>query len=277
MILVNGEYQDYIPISDRGFQYGDGLFETIEILEGKPVFLNQHLKRLTNGCQRLQIPPPDLSLLTFEIKQLCDSVQAAVLKIIISRGSGGRGYIFPVNIQPSRVLSLHPFPEYPIAYSETGIKARICQTRLGLNPALAGLKHLNRLEQVLARSEWKNNDLQEGIMLDAHGQVIEGTMSNLFFIKDSIIYTSPITLCGVAGITRDVIMQVINEHALILVERFYFEPELLQADEIFVCNSIIGIWPVKELNDKQFGMGEITRQLQQWLTKVKAKDIADAT
>lgn len=182
-MLVNGEQHDTIAIMDRGFQYGDGLFETIEVRANQPIFLEQHLKRLNADSKRLYLPQIDVDLLHSEIHQLCQNVGNAVLKIIITRGSGGRGYRQPDVIQPTRILSLYPFPDYPKSYYFDGIVARICKTRLGLNPDLAGIKHLNRLEQVMARAEWNDAAIQEGIMLDFNGRVIEGTMTNLFYVK----------------------------------------------------------------------------------------------
>ena len=190
MILINGVSKQHIEISDRGFQYGDGLFETIEVRDGQAVFLERHLERLNAGCHRLHIPFPGAELLSFEVKKLCrekacgiGSVRA-VLKIIVTRGSGGRGYRQPDVIQPTRVLSLHPYPDYPEIYKEQGIVVRFCSTCLGLNPSLAGIKHLNRLEQVMARFEWNDPAIQEGLMLDVNGHVIEGTMTNLFYVKN---------------------------------------------------------------------------------------------
>jgi 4-amino-4-deoxychorismate lyase len=160
MILINGESRGQLDISDRGFQYGDGLFETIALIDRHPVFLDRHLQRLQAGCQRLCIPFPDPDLLSLEISQLSrrwaneTHSTRAVLKIIITRGSGGRGYRQPDNRQATRIISLHPYPDYPKAYTGQGINARFCTTRLGLNTTLAGLKPLNRLEQGMARSEW---------------------------------------------------------------------------------------------------------------------------
>ena len=162
-MLINGERKKHIEVTDRGFQYGDGLFETIEVCNGQTVFLDRHLDRLKAGCDRLHIPFPNREVLCFEAATLVQqsiSQQSgyqysnkAVLKLIVTRGSGGRGYCPPDLIQPTRVLSLHPFPDYPSTYQEQGIISRFCDTRLGLNPALAGIKHLNRLEQIMARSE----------------------------------------------------------------------------------------------------------------------------
>ncbi|MEI6708207.1 MAG: aminodeoxychorismate lyase [Methylococcales bacterium] len=261
MILVNGINQPHIGISDRGLQYGDGLFETLTVNNGKPVFLTQHLNRLINGCQRLQLPAPDTNLLRAEIQQLCQNTKQAVLKIIITRGSGGRGYRQPDDIHSTRILSLHPFPVYPDSYAQ-GITARFCNTRLGLNPTLAGMKHLNRLEQVLARAEWNDDSVQEGIMLDINNRVIEGTMSNLFYRKNNQLYTADLTQSGVAGIIRGII---INHESVI--EHHFTQDELLDADEVFVCNSVIGLWSIKQLTHRTFAIGHNTKQLQHWLTE----------
>ncbi|MDP1665936.1 MAG: aminodeoxychorismate lyase [Methylobacter sp.] len=268
MILINGESKEHIEISDRGFQYGDGLFETIEIRDGQAVFLERHLQRLKSGCQRLYIPFPDSELLSSEAGELCrrwvsdtHSVRA-VLKVIVTRGSGGRGYRQPDVIQPTRVLSLHPYPDYPEIYREQGIVARFCVTRLGLNPALAGIKHLNRLEQVMARAEWNDPAIQEGLMLDVNDHVIEGTMTNLFYIKNNSLYTSVLTQSGVAGIMRGIIMTISADHGLSVIEHAFTKDELLSADDAFVCNSIIGIWPIKQIETTYFSVSPITKNIK---------------
>jgi 4-amino-4-deoxychorismate lyase len=269
MSLVNGECKEHIEIVDRGFQYGDGLFETIEVKKGQPVFLDRHLERLNAGCNRLHIPFPNIEFLTFEARELCKPSSAAVLKLIITRGSGGRGYRQPDIIQPTRVLSLHPFPDYPITYKEQGITARFCDTRLGLNPALAGLKHLNRLEQILARAEWNNPAIQEGIMMDMNDYVIECTMTNLFYIKNDTLYTPSLAQSGVAGIMRSIIMTFSSEHHLPVIEHAFTKDILLSADEVFVSNSIIGIWPLNQIANIHYQVGPITRQIQIWLDTFK--------
>jgi len=267
MMLVNGDCREHIEISDRGFQYGDGLFETIAVINGQPVFFDRHMDRLNAGCHRLYIPFPGTELLALEAQNLSQHSSKAVLKLIITRGSGGRGYRQPAAIQPTRVLSLYPFPDYPDTYKEQGITARFCDTRLGLNPGLAGIKHLNRLEQIMARAEWTNPDIQEGIMLDMNEHVIEGTMTNLFYVKNETLYTSSLMLAGVAGIIRGIIMAMASEHGLSSIEHTFTKDELLSADEVFVCNSIVGIWPVKHIATTYFPVGVITRQLQIWLAQ----------
>lgn len=282
MILINGVSKQHIEISDRGFQYGDGLFETIEVRDGQAVFLERHLERLNAGCHRLHIPFPGAELLSFEVKELCRekacdlSPVRAVLKIIVTRGSGGRGYRQPDVIQPTRVLSLHPYPDYPEIYKEQGIVVRFCSTCLGLNPSLAGIKHLNRLEQVMARSEWNDPAIQEGLMLDVNDHVIEGTMTNLFYVKNNSLYTAVLTQSGVAGIMRFIIMTISADHDLSVIEHVFTKDELLSADEVFVCNSIIGIWPIKQIATTSFSVGPITQSIQIWLDRFIHDDCMDA-
>ncbi|MGR8951438.1 MAG: aminodeoxychorismate lyase [Gammaproteobacteria bacterium] len=270
MILVNGEPNETLPVTDRGLQYGDGLFETIEVRNRKPVFFVQHLNRLEDGCRRLGLPFPPAQILIEEAKTLCRLASPqAVLKIIVTSGSGGRGYRRPDPMQTTRILSLHPFPDYPAAYATAGVRLKLCRTRLGINPALAGIKHLNRLEQVLARSEWNAPDIQEGLMLDASGNVIEGTMTNLFYIKDRTLYTASLAETGIAGITRANIMILAKENRLDVHELTYQPEQLFSADEVFVCNSIIGIWPARQIDQFVLPVGSVTRQLQQGLAELK--------
>lgn len=275
-VLINGARQTHIDVADRGFQYGDGLFETLEVLQGIPLFLEHHLDRLQTGCERLQIPMPDRHLLIREACELTAHAAQAVLKIIITRGPGGRGYLQPETIQTTRLLALSPYPDFPRHYQTDGVVVRFCRHRLGMNPDLAGIKHMNRLEQILARAEWKGERFQEGLMINQQGHVIEGTMSNVFYYHRHKLKTPPVDQCGVAGIVRAL---VVNEamRLSIDVQECYFTPEqLLQADEIFVTNSIIGIWPVNSLADKKFACGPVTRKLQQMFAQLRTQNVNSA-
>jgi len=277
MYLLNGESKDSISFSDRGFQYGDGLFETIEVINGSPVFLDQHLQRLLKGCEKLLIPPPALALLrqeAFEVSSQASSAQA-VLKLIVTRGSGGRGYRQPETINTTRLFSLHPYPEYSESFKQLGITARFCRTSLGLNPALAGIKHMNRLEQVIARSEWDSADIQEGFMLDVMGNVIEGTMSNIFLVKNNCLITPIISHCGVEGILRNIVINLASQAHIDVIDKVISKEDVYSADELFITNSIIGIWPVKQIEDKQFLIGQLTRQLQQLFLSFKQRECDD--
>ncbi|MCK5829364.1 MAG: aminodeoxychorismate lyase [Methylococcales bacterium] len=276
MYLLNGESKHSIEFSDRGFQYGDGLFETIEIKNGSPLFLKQHLQRLLNGCQRLLIPLPDAELLRKEAYQLSKDSDHAILKLIITRGSGGRGYRQPNKIHPTRLLSLHPFPNYSENYNQQGISVRFCNHLLGLNPFLAGIKHMNRLEQILARAEWNSSEIQEGLMMDINRHVIEGTMSNLFVVKENILYTPLIEKCGVEGILRGILIGIANQNKIKVIKNNLSKEDVLTADELFITNSIIGIWPIKQLERQQFKIGLLTTKLQRLFSEIKQQEIKNA-
>ena len=274
MFLLNGEVKQQIEFSDRGFQYGDGLFETIEIVNGTPVFFDLHLQRLNKGCERLLIPEPNISQLKKEAVQISELSPHAVLKLMVTRGSGGRGYRLPDSSQPTRLLSLHAFPQYPDSYFSKGISIRFCDNRLGLNVSLAGIKHMNRLEQIIARAEWNSADIQEGIMLDSDGNVVEGTMSNLFLIRGNILYTPVIDQCGVEGIIRNIIIFLAKENGVTVVEKKITKEEVYQADEIFMTNSVIGIWPVKQLEKQVYQSGTITKELVNHFFEYKQRELA---
>ncbi|MDD1620815.1 MAG: aminodeoxychorismate lyase [Methylococcaceae bacterium] len=272
MYLLNGESRQCIDVADRGFQYGDGLFETIEVSNGKPLFLERHLARLSNGCRRLLIPVPDLALLTQEALQVSAASERAVLKLIVTRGCGGRGYRQPPRILPTRLFSLHPFPDYPEHFQAEGITVRFCRLRLANSPALAGIKHMNRLEQVLARAEWWDDGIQEGLMLDSNEHVVEGTMTNLFMVKDGVLYTPIVTECGVAGIVREMVMEFAQCNNITLIETQLDKDTLLRADEVFVTNSVIGIWPVMQIEQHGFGVGPLTRSFQAYFNAARAME-----
>jgi 4-amino-4-deoxychorismate lyase len=248
--------------------YGDGLFETFAVIQGQPQHWNRHYQRLSLGCERLQLPVPEAALLQAEAAQLCEGVDRAVLKLILTRGPGDRGYRFPQVITPTRIFSLHPWPDYPTSYRERGVKVRICAIRLARNPTLAGIKHLNRLEQVMARNEWVDPEIAEGLMLDTEGYVIEGTMTNLFLAQDGILTTPDLSRCGILGIMREHILEAAADLGIsIRIQPIRIE-DVYNAQEAFVCNSIIGIWPIRHIHgdpDHSFGVNRLSARLVAYL------------
>lgn len=261
LMLVNGTEQQAITATDRGLQYGDGLFETVAVRNGQPCFWDRHWARLQAGCCRLDIPAPDPGTLDQEIERVCVGAERAVLKILVTRGRGGRGYRPPAQVQPSRIVALYPWPDYPQGFGDDGIAARICSTPCSINPSLAGIKHLNRLDQVLARAEWDDPTIAEGLMHDGRGVVVSGTMTNLFAVFAGTLMTPPLTDCGVAGITRQRALEAAA--ALGLPYRVAPVPldRLAEAEELFVCNSIVGIWPIRRLEKWAYGVGPCTRRI----------------
>ena len=259
-MLVNGEPAELISATDRGVAYGDGLFETVAVRDGAPELWREHLVRLAEGCGRLAIPCPEE--IEAEARGLCDGVERGVLKIIVTRGVGGRGYRPPEHPAPTRLLSIHPWPDYPGEWWRDGVTVRLCDTPLGANPRLAGIKHLNRLEQVLARAEWSDPAIAEGLMRDGDGRVIEGVMSNLFVVRDGGLLTPTLDRCGVAGVVRGAVMKMAASLGITCVEGEVREETLNRADELFLTNSVIGIWPVARLGERRRPVGPVTRRLQ---------------
>jgi 4-amino-4-deoxychorismate lyase len=251
-LLINGKSENFIDAADRGLQYGDGLFETLAVVGGRPCLWHLHMQRLSRGCERLKIPFPGSDQLLHEVLQELGSTERAVVKIILTRGCGGRGYRPPAVINPNRMVFSFPWPGYPQDAQRDGVKVGVCSTRLGLNPGLAGLKTLNRLEQVLAQSEWKEGSVAEGLMLDTNDHVIEGTMSNLFLLRGGILITPDLSHCGTAGVMRELIIDTVRRRKLELKVGTVGLDDLREADGLFLSNSLIGIWPVRELAGRTF-------------------------
>jgi len=260
---VNGSPSDVIAVTDRGLQYGDGLFETIAVVDGQPCLWQAHMDRLQAGCSRLGIPLQDGDQLLAEARQEIGQQPRCVLKIIITRGQGGRGYRPPPETACSRILYSSPWPDYPAAAFEQGVKLRVCNTRLGSNPTLAGIKHLNRLEQVMAQAEWDDSAIAEGVMLDHEERVIEGTMSNLFVLQDGQLLTPDLSRCGTAGVMRGLVMDIAASLEIPVTVMDMKLDRLWQADALFLCNSLIGIWPVRQLEDRAYDPGAIPSILRE--------------
>ena len=269
-MLVNGNAQTTVSIYNRGLAYGDGAFETIRLERGRPLFLAQHLERLARACRTLGIPEctdalqDDLQLLGTAL------TDHGIVKIIVTRGEGGRGYRGRTDAATQRIITLHPLPDYSQHQPEQGITAFISSVRLAIQPALAGVKHLNRLEQVLASSLWPADDsIFEGLMLDGSGQPIEGTRSNLFIARENTLLTPELKECGVAGILRGELLRKMPGAEV----RILTLQDVLAADEMFFCNSVAGIWPVTRIaaahsagllkHDIHFDHGPLTTRARQ--------------
>jgi 4-amino-4-deoxychorismate lyase len=260
-LLINGKKETRIAATDRGLQFGDGLFETVAIKNGRPCLWRRHMERLSSGCSRLGIEPPDADQLYEEVMAETGEETRGVIKIIVTRGPGRRGYRPQPNHTPTRILSWSQDPVFPEQVYQRGIVARLCSTRLGWNPALAGLKHLNRLEQVLARSEWNDPSVQEGLMMDTADCVIEGTSSNLFVVQDERIYTPDLSRCGVAGVMQGLVIEIAQNLNIPIIITDISLHDLWTADGLFVTNSLIGIWPVRELSGQEFSVDAIPEKM----------------
>ena len=269
-ILINGKVQDSLSAQDRGLQYGDGVFETIAVADAVPLCLEEHFCRLQEGCERLSMPAPALPALRAEVARVAGGSPRAALKIILTRGVGGRGYAAPAEPRPNRIIMRYPWPGYPPENATTGVTLRFCRQRYGINPALAGIKHLNRLEQILARREWQDQAIAEGLVMDMDDNVIEGTMSNLFMVKNNELLTPDLSGCGIRGVIRQKIIDLAARLDLAVREQTIPAALLYRADELFLCNSLIGVWPVRRIEEQPFKPGAITRHIRQALIEENA-------
>lgn len=270
LFSVNGVIGARLSPLDRGFAYGDGLFETCRVTAGVIPLWTWHLERLQHGCARLMIPL-DGDQLDQYLAQLLAAAEIAegVLKIIISRGEGTRGYRPAEKISPTYCLIFSP--SVIDNGNENGIAVRVCQQRLGANPVLAGIKHLNRLENVLARAEWSDEHVAEGLLLDEEENLIEATASNVFIVRSGELLTPDLSRNGVTGVMRRIIIEQLAPalRVPVRIENIAFA-DLYAAQEIFLCNSVFGIWPVLQVVEDravQFSRGPFTQQLQQALKK----------
>ena len=240
--LVNGESPGCVSVSNRGLAYGDGVFTTIKVVDRRLQLWRLHRRRLSRDCEKLSLIV-DFDTLEREIATICKRLPPlAVLKIILTRGEGQRGYRPSCN-EVVRILQAAPFTPYSDSYRTRGVEVTLCRLRLADTPTLAGAKHLNRIEQVLARCEW-NDEYQEGLMLDHRGYVIEGTMSNVFIAEGKELLTPLLDRCGVAGIMREHIIANADGNGFNVHEKKISLDELYAARHVFLCNTLIGAWPV---------------------------------
>jgi 4-amino-4-deoxychorismate lyase len=267
--LINGVATGGVSALDRGLHFGDGLFETIACLRGRPRFLTLHLERLAQGCRRLAISAPAAGCLREEIERLAGEHDRSIVKLIVTRGPATvRGYAVSGREQATRVAIRYPWPVEDPGLQQRGVSARVAAMRLGENPALAGLKHCNRLEQILARSE-PDATAAEALLLSRSGKLVSGTMTNVFLVdgppQSPRLRTPAIDLCGVQGVMRRVVLREAARSGITATECDLWPADLAAAAEVFLTNARVGIWPVSRLQERELTPGPVTRRLQSQL------------
>jgi 4-amino-4-deoxychorismate lyase len=251
-MLVNGEPGNVISIRDRGLLYGDGVFRTMRANNGQVQHWPLHYQKLQHDCAALGMTCPGFAQLSAELEMPLHNQTDCAIKLIVTRGVTARGYAPSTRISATHIWDVAPLPDYPADWATTGIKARLCQLRLGQQPRLAGIKHLNRLENVLAASEWNDPDIAEGLLADTDGNIIEGVRSNLFAVLGDTLITPSLFACGVAGIQRDRVIAWAKSNKVPLEIRALSWDETINADELFVVNSLIGVWSIRELEQRDW-------------------------
>lgn len=263
--LINGEWVQDMPLAyDRGLQYGDGVFRTLAVYENVAQDLDGQLDHLAADARRLSLVAP-LKELRQEVTEAATRQVCGVIKILLTRGCGARGYRIREALQPNRLIYATSAPPDITKHQSQGVKAMLCETRLGRNPALAGIKHLNRLEQVMAGLELAETGFQEGILCDCEGQLVSALQGNLFLVRQGKLTTPELTHAGVRGRMRTRLIELANTLGLPVAEANLSVDDLNGADEVFLCNSVIGIWPLIECGAWTAAVGQITTQLQDHL------------
>ena len=247
---------DALPPGDRGLAYGDGLFETMRAHRGGVPWFARHWARLADGAARLGLALPERALVDAVAADLLRDGDAAVLKLLLTRGAGGRGYAEPEAPLPGWMLARHPLPPPPRA----GLRLRWCELRLAIQPRLAGMKHCNRLEQVLARAEWNDEAFDEGLLLDSDGGVVSAISANLLVFRDGRWRTPRVDRCGVAGVCRGWLLETGQAE-----EAGVRAGVVETADALALCNAVRGILPVARLGDHAWPAHPATRELQRRL------------
>ena len=269
MILVDGSPEAVIPADDRGFGYGDGVFRTLALRDGLPQCWEPQYAKLAADCRALGIGPPAAADLLADIRRIAAQLPDCALRITVTRGTGGRGYVPPAHPQTRRVVSAAPLPAYPSTWPEQGVTVRWCELRLATQPRLAGIKHLNRLENVLARAEWHDPAVAEGLLLDASDQVIGGTRCNLFVVEAGALITPDLSRCGVAGVTRELVMAAAVHHGLRCRIETISRARLAAADAVLLVNSLIGVWPVAALGERRWTDFRMAALVRKWLDALR--------
>jgi 4-amino-4-deoxychorismate lyase len=265
MLWLDGQPQDPDAGLDRAMEFGDGLFETIAVRDNRPRLLARHLERLGLGCERLGLATPDTAVLKAEITRAARTPGIGVLKLILSRGAGGRGYARDPNAPVRRWLAGLTARARPARNAIDGVAIETLSTRLAEQPLLAGMKHLNRLEQVLARRELESRGAAEGLMLDTSGRAVCGSMSNLFAVLDGVVVTPALTRAGVAGVMRAALLDAWRDAGVAVDVRDLDPAELPGASELFLSNALIGVWPVASLDGRAYAPGPVARRAAAWV------------
>ncbi len=269
--LINGSFERAISVFDRGFAYGDGVFRTMQMHNGFPVNWPLHYQKLVADCAAIGIVCPSAELLMSDFQKLfeMDAIpedKAEAAKIIITRGEGERGYAPPAVTVPTRVVIKSAMPHYSELNYQQGVQLHVCETRLATQTKLAGIKHLNRLENVLARMEWREDSIFDGLLLDQQDNVIECTTSNIFARFCDQLITPDLSQCGVAGVTRQRILGLNHVLGLnVLVQPLSLD-QLLQADEVIICNSLYGAFQVNIINNKGWSPQKLASTIRNALT-----------
>lgn len=252
--LKNGALCSGIDPLDRAFLYGDGLFTSVRVRAGKAALWSRHMQRLQQGAMALALDV-DFGQLEADVSKQCALLGDGTLKVILSRGVGARGYLPP--LQDADVyLQLFPQPVADVA--QPAIDSGLMTGQLGqAMQQLAGIKTLNRLEQVLLRQELATKGWPEGLVCDNHDMIVEGVYSNCFFRVAGEWWTPPITYSGIRGVMRAELMAQMQASQIPLHIRTLSRDALDQIEALFFCNALTEVVPVATLAGRSLDVGAV--------------------
>jgi 4-amino-4-deoxychorismate lyase len=262
---VNGKLEQHLSTADRGLAYGDGVFTTAKVLHGKIQLLSSHIERLIKSCQKLNIALPGMGHVVDELVAVAQRFELAVVKVMITAGEGGRGYSRLGCSTSTVIIAFHPFPEHYAQWQQRGIELGQSDFRLGLNPFFAGLKHLNRLEQVLIRQELDKKEEDDVLVTNIEGDIIETSCANLFWLESGQYYTPDLSESGVEGLFRNVILENIPGIHIIKAKL----DALSNVEAMFICNSVMGIVPVRRYQNRDFDINKVLNFKKKLVGKIE--------
>ncbi|MHB1951164.1 MAG: aminodeoxychorismate lyase, partial [Acidiferrobacteraceae bacterium] len=255
-----------IDVRDRGLVFGDGVFETLAVVDGQPLAWNLHVRRLSEAAKRLGLTAPPVRDWERDVAMLAASRPRAVLKLILTRGIGEGGYRETPGTAPTRIAALSGWRTPPEPW-HVGAAVTVCRQTWSRQPSFAGIKHLGRLEQVRARGEW-TDEYAEGLMRDDRGDVISGTASNLFLWVKGLLVTPDLSASGIWGTVRAAVMNAAQGLCIpCVVRRVPLTVVIEHAEEVFLTNSLIGVWPVVRIGERGYPVGPVTLKLRDELVR----------
>jgi 4-amino-4-deoxychorismate lyase len=275
-VIVNGEYINQVSLSDRSVQFGDGCFTTLLVTKGIAEFWSAHRQRLMQGCERLSINFSAWELLEKSVYELSQKHNKAVLKVIISRGIGGRGYGTDESAVPSFFISQHAFPNHYLEWQAQGIALSLSPILLAKQPLLAGIKHLNRLEQVLIKQQLQHTTFDDVIVCDTDKHLVESSAANLFWCIGNTWFTPDLSQSGVDGVMRNQVLRYFKQQGIAVKLVKIGSEALLKAEQLFLCNSVMKVIPARnfQANPQAQVVHYEPKQLQElhhWLSLESSK------
>ena len=253
-----------VSVYDHGFLYGDGIYETMRAYNGIVFMIEKHLERLGRSASLTKLVIPDAGFITDAVHRTLEAnkLSGAYIRVTVSRGKGPVGLDPALCKEPTFVVIAEPFREYPEHLYNSGVKLVIANTRRNLVEAInPKIKSLNFLNNIFAKVEAKERGAYEAIMLNVEGVIAEGTVSNIFFVKENVLCTPAPEVGVLDGITRELVISIAKKSGVRVSEGRFYPSDLFSASEVFFTNTTSEIMPVSQVESVSFKVGEVTKSL----------------